>query len=283
MSRKIAAARLAAVMTVSLFTTAMPLNAGAAEAAAAPLPPADATNKTAIVRVAAGASYIRLANMLDKPTRNYVEVYGLSDQATLGSFVVDVPAKASVQFQPEKMLQTFAPVNWDQPLVLYVENGRDKQVWQHIKSYPGSSVFFDASVCTPPPHLDYVQPGNVAINVHAGSGTGYISTITVHNFSDKTGRYEAQIYDTATGQQVGATAFELKPRQSLTRSGSYYAQQAGPAAPETRDRYLNVEFVSVGDPDARIVVGHEVLDAARGYVLNLSNPCALNGGLVSAF
>jgi hypothetical protein len=264
----------------AFFAAALP--ALAADTAALPAG-AEAYTKTAITRVAAGASYIRLANLRDEPTRNYVEVYGLTDKATLGSFVVDVPAKASVQFQPETMIQTFAPVNWDQPLVLYVENGRDKQVWQHIKSYPGTGMFFDASACAAPPHMDYVQPGNVALNVFTGGLARYVSTVSIHNFSNKTGRYEARIYDAATGKKVGATAFELAPRQSLTRSGAYYAQVSDLNASVDASRYLNVEFVSVGDADARVVLSHEVMDVFNSSVLNLSNPCAIHGGFVSAF
>jgi len=103
-----------------------------------PVPPigADAYNKTAIINVEAGQSYVRLANFGAESTRNYVEIFGLADRVTLGSFVVDVPAKATVQFQPELMIHTFAPVNWDQPIALYVENGRSSQLWQHIKLQP---------------------------------------------------------------------------------------------------------------------------------------------------
>lgn len=236
--------------------------------------------KTAITGVTAGASFIRFANLRGQATRNYVEIYGLTDKATLGSFVVDVPAKATVQIQPERMIYTFAPVNWDQPVVLYVENGRDKQVWQHVKLNPATGDFSDASVCVSPPHLDYAAPGNAALDVFPGGLSRYTSTVSVHNFSDVTGRYEAHVYDAATGQQLGAVAFELPARTSFTRQGSYFAQLAALPARADESRFLNVEFVSVGNPVAKITVAHEVTDLA-GRTVNLSNPCPITGGFAT--
>lgn len=239
-----------------------------------------AYNKTAITGVTAGSSFIRFANLRSQATRNYVEIYGVTDKATLGSFVVDVPAKATIQVQPERMIFTFAPVNWNQPVVLYVENGRDKQVWQHVKFNAATGDFSEASVCVAPPHLDYTAPGNAALDVFPGGLSRYTSTVSVHNFSDFTGRYEAHVYDAATGQQLGATAFELPARQSFTKQGSYFAQLAAAAAKADDSRFLNVEFVSVGNPAAKITVGHEVTDLA-GRTVNLSNPCPITGGIAT--
>lgn len=248
-------------------------------------PGTDAYNKTAITGIVAGSSFVRFTNLRGEATRNHVEIYGLTDKQTLGSFTVDVPAKATVQIQPERMIYTFAPVNWNQPIVLYVENGRDKQVWQHLKLNAATGDFSDASVCVTPPHLDYAAPGNAALDVFPGVFPGglarYTSTVSVHNFSGFTGRYEAHVYDAATGQQLGAVAFELPARQSFIRQGSYFSQLVAAAAAKADDsRFFNVEFVSVGDPNARITVGHDVTDAS-GRTVNLSNPCPLTGGLVT--
>ncbi len=246
------------------------------------IPGAAAYNKTAITGIEAGVSFVRLANLSDAATRNYVEIYGLTEKQTLGSFTVDVPAHASVQIQPERMIYTFAPVSWNQPIVLYVENGRGKQVWQHVKLNSRTGDFYDASVCVASPHLDYVAPGNAAIDVFPGGLSRYSSTVTVHNFSDVAGRFEAHVTDAETGKAAGAVVFELGPRQSFSRSGSYFAQLAAPASGAfDESRFLNVTFVSVGDANARVVVGHEVVDSASGRTVNLSNPCPLTGGLVT--
>ncbi len=249
------------------------------------LPPEAGTyNKTAIVGIENGQSLVRLANLRDEPTRNYVDIYGLTDKATLGSFTVDVPAKASIQFMPELMIYTFAPVNWEQPVVLYVKNGRDKQVWQHVKIDARTGALYDASVCAAPPHLDYAAPGNAALNVYPGYFSRYLSTVSVHNFSDKSGNFEARITDAETGKSVGTVAFTLDPRESFIRNGIWYAGQGTRESPLDDNRYLNVEIVRVGeDTGARVVVGHEVKDLFSGQTTNLSNPCPIHGGLVSIF
>ena len=246
------------------------------------VPGAAAYNKTAITGIEAGSSFVRFANLRDAPVRNHVEIYGLADKQTLGSFVVDVPAHATIQIQPERMIYTFAPVNWNQPVVLYDENGRDKQVWQNIKLNSRTGDFYDASVCVAPPHLDYAAPGNVALDVFPGGLSRYASTVTAHNFSDVTGRFEARVTDAETGKIAGAVAFELGPRQSFSKPGSYFAQLAAPAsAAYDETRFRNVEFVSVGDVNARITVGHEVIDTSTGPMVNLSNPCPLTGGIAT--
>lgn len=136
---KIHGAFAAALMAGSLLTGVFCLSAAAQDVRTTvvdetggvitPLLGDAAYARTAITGVEAGASHIRLANIKDDTVRNYVEIYGLHDRATLGSFTVDVPAKGAVQFQPESMIFSIAPLNWDQPIVLYVENGRDKQLW----------------------------------------------------------------------------------------------------------------------------------------------------------
>lgn len=269
------------IVHLALAALLATLPAFAVEGAPALPPGSEAYNKTAITGVVPGASFIRFSNLRDEATRNYVEIYGVTDRQTLGSFVVDVPAKATVQIQPERMIFTFAPVNWNQPIVLYVENGRDKQVWQHIKLNDRTGAFSDASVCASPPHIDYVQPGNAALDVFPGGFTRFSSTVTAHNFSDKAGRFEARVFDAATGKKIGAVAFELAARQSFTRGGVNFASISDVSSPVDDSRFMNVEFVQVGDGGARLVVGHEVADIFNGATMNMSNPCSIHGGLVS--
>ena len=267
-------------LCILLCMTFAPLKAE--EAAALP-PGSEAYTKTAIIGIEAGASFIRLSNFLEQPTRNYVEVYGVADRAALGGFTVEVPAKATVQFQPEHMFETFASVNWNQPIVLYVENGRDKQVWQHIKFDNRSRIFSDAGVCASPPALSYITPGNVAIDVFTNASPRFTSEVTVHNFSDEDAHFEARVYDAATGQIASTRAFALGGRQSLTTNGLFYAPLGDRLPPADKGQFMNVEFVQVGGNGAHIVVSHEVLDSLSQTTLNLSNPCSIHGGLVSAF
>ena len=244
-----------------------------------PPPGNPAYNKTAIIGVEAGASHVRLANLRDEAVRNHVEIYGLGDRHTLGSFTLDVPAKGSVQFQPETMIESFAPLNWNQPIVLYVENGRDKQLWQHVKLR--RSGLTDASVCATPPHLDYAPVGNVALNIFAGHFSRYTSLVTAHNFSDQAGEYEVHVYDAATGSRLALSPVTIKARESFSRDGTWFASLIQTFAPADEQRPLNVEFVLKQDTGARIVVAHTVRDVFTGDAVNLSNPCAIHGGIVT--
>lgn len=238
-----------------------------------------AYNRTAIIGVEAGASHIRLANFKDETVRNYVEIYGLHDKAPIGSFTLDVPAKGSVQFQPESMIFSILPLNWNQPIVLYVENGRDKQLWQHVKFRRAGLA--DATACAAPIHIDYAPVGNVALNIFTGHFSRYNSMVSAHNFSNEDGEYEIRVYDAATGSRLAASPVTIKARETFSRGGTWFASLIQTFAPADEQRPLNVEFVRVKDNGARIVVSHAVSDVFTAASTNLSNPCAIHGGLVT--
>lgn len=93
----------------------------------------DAYRNNAIIGLDPQTSYIRLANFRDErePVRNYVEVYGLDRQKPLGRFEIDVRPKAAVQLSYRSIIG-LAGIPYDvaaaQDLVLYVQNGREKQL-----------------------------------------------------------------------------------------------------------------------------------------------------------
>ncbi|MCB2107842.1 MAG: hypothetical protein KDE14_09095 [Rhodobacteraceae bacterium] len=245
----------------------------------------DAYIKTPIIGVEAGRSLIRFANLDDTVTAtNYVEIYGLGSQATLGSFQVDVPPKASIEVRPEQMIQTFAPVDYDQPLVLYVENGRAKQLYQHVIYDAEQGSFANASACTTAPHVDYVPDGQSAINVLAGVGR-YASFVTVHNFTDVPAVFEARVYDAADGRMKGSVEIELGARESFSQSGLWYQQATGGIVigigKASQQDQINIEYAPAGpDSAARLVVAHEIYDLYRGSSTNVSNPCPIHGGII---
>jgi len=277
-------------MTTRIFTHAALLIAVAATPSFAQtrpdvaMPGGDPYSSTAIVDVVAGTSFIRLANLRDEAVTNHVEVYGLETKELLANYTVDVPAKASVQFRPDTMIQTFAPVNYDQPVVVYVENGRDKQLWQHIKYNAERGVYENASVCAYSPHPDYIPPHNVALNVAAAEVSLTPSIVTVHNFTDVAGRFEARIYDAGSGKLIGAMPVNLGPRESYRASGGWYVQQSGgfltqrPGDERAEEPQINIEYVPVApDSGARVVVSHAAYNYFLGSNVNFSVACPLTG------
>lgn len=273
--------------SISFLTTMAAFTAMTAPAQAdeAPLPGfSDPYGKTPILGYTPGASHIRLANMRDEGTvTNYITIYGLDEKQVIGTVQVDVPAKASVGIQPHLMLETFAPVNWRQPVVMYVENGREKQLWQHLKYDERTGDLEDASVCTNSPHQDYIPARQVVLNA-AVNRVGYLSSsITVHNFSDRDGVFEARMYDAGTGAYLGKTDVTLAARASFTQTGLGYYDSSdivyiqAPEAPAS----MNIEFVpKAPDAGARLAVSHRVVDYTDGDSVNLSNPCAIHGGMI---
>lgn len=252
----------------------------------APLPGfSDPYNRVPVLGYQPGRSALRLANMRDEgATTNIITIYGLDEKQVLGTVQVEVPAKASVQVQPHLLLETFAPVNWRQPVVLYIENGHAKQLWQLVKFDRREGRIEDASVCTNSPHADYIPARQVVLNAQVNR-VGYLSSrITVHNFSDRAGTFEARMSDAGTGQSLGKVEITVGAQESLTESGLWYFDHSDIVYIQAPDLpgSMNIEFVpKAPDNGARLAVQHQLLNYASGEVSNLSNPCAIHGGTIT--
>jgi hypothetical protein len=275
------------IRILSVLAAGALLLAGAAQAAEGSVEPrptpvnGDAYIKTAIVGIEKGRSGVRLANFLDEPTRNYVNLYGVAEARVLGRAEVEVPAKASLQFKPEQIPWIVtAPINWDQPLVIYVENGRQKQLWQHLQYDPSTGTLSNASICVSPPHQDYAAVDQVAINVFTSRIQRHVSLITLHNFSDADAAFEARLYDFRTGAHVGTANLEIKAHGTFSDSAQWFETEAD-FQPHGGQPYINIVFVPVNPAGgARLVVGHAMLDMTMGNAVNVSNPCSIHGGIV---
>ena len=278
--------------TISFFTTLAAFTAFTAPAHAdsqlsqLPMPGfADPYNKTPIIGYTPGESQIRLANMRDEGTvTNYISIWGQEEKRWLGSVQVDVPAKASVAVEPHLMLETFAPVNWRQPVVLYVENGREKQLWQHVRYNARTNDLSDASVCTNSPHPDYIPVRQVVLNAQVNRVGPRHSIVLVHNFSEQDAVFEAHMSDAETGHTLGKVEIPLAARETFSetalrlfdRSDIVYIR--APDLPGS----MNIEFVQKAPQDgARVAVSHWVVDYTTGETTNLSNPCAITGGMIT--
>ena len=273
---------LGSLVLISLLLFA----AGAVQAAADPA----ARARAAITNVYAGQSVIRFGNPhADMPATLDIAVYGTSDKTMLGRFQVRVPAMASVQVRPEELLQTFAPVNWDQLVVLYVQADLDGQLWHHLRRNGAAGDFADASVCT------YVQggtlpPGNLVLNAtlmhaYAGPQEPYASFISLHSLSDEATSYEARIHDAVTGELMGRVDVVLEPHGSFNQSSSWYQNNAGWYFPRPVQTHMNIVFVPKGGArrTEALVVGHTLMNVVEGDRINLSNPCPMSPSEATRF
>jgi hypothetical protein len=249
--------------------------AGSSAAASSVVEPTAVEAATPIARVSPALSYIRFANMAESGTATHsVEVYGLDSHSVLGTVQVDVPAKGSLQVRPTDMIRSLQPIELNQFVALYVRGTGPRQFWQHVKFDPRSGAFSDAGVCTKATPAADEAP--VALNVHTAAIPTYVSFVTVHNFTDIGARYQARVYNAATGAALGAATIELGPRGTFSENGLWFHNAVGLFFPGADLPHLNVEFVELGGPTgARLSVAHEVVNALTGETANLSNPCVL--------
>jgi hypothetical protein len=245
----------------------------------------DAYRNNAIIGLDSKTSYIRLANFRDsqEPVRNYVEVYSLTAQKTLGRFEIDVRSKSSIQLS-YRSIMGLAGISLDdaaaQDLVLYIQNGREKQLWQHVQYDLTTRTLNNATVCSTAPHTDYIAPHNVLMNVHSSSMPTHTSLITIHNFTDIDTTMQANIYNAASGEAIGFVPLRLPARSSFNETAAWFEDQMN-FKPTAAQYHYSIELVPTSVPQAKVVVGHVIANLTTGAGTNLSNPCALHGGIIS--
>jgi|GEM_PF-5915972 len=244
----------------------------------------DAYRNVAILGLDDETTFVRFANFRDEgPVRNYVEVYSLDEARTLGRFDLDVPAKASLQLSYLEIIgaaglnHTAASAH---DLALYVQNGREAQLWQHVQYDVRTESLLNASACSFAPAVDYIPDGNVLMNVHTTIINHIPSLITVHNFSDQAGTFEAKVYDSKTGALIGAVPFSLGARQSLNESAQWFQDQLG-FTPARHQPHINIEVSATSTPNATVLVGHVLLNTRTGVSTNMSNVCPIHGGIIT--
>lgn len=264
-------ARTTLLAATAAVTFLFPAREGFANAQTAP--------RSAITNVYAGQSTIRIANPGSTAARHEIEIYGVGDHASLGRFVLEVPAKASITFKPETMIPTFAPVNWDQFLVLYVDTAAEGQLWQHVRQYPNDGPL-NASLCGPVRALSAERP-QMAFNVLTDRAPGIASFVTLHNPSSTPLNLDARVYNASTGRLVGAFAMTVGAHETVNRSGHYFQSTAGWFFPDAAD--FNVEFVArPGESAADLIVGHSMVDLITGDRTNLADPCPVKARTTAA-
>ena len=244
-----------------------------------------AYNNNAIIGLNPQSSIVRFANFRDEreSVRNYVEVYSLTHKRVIGKFEVDVPPKASIQMNFLQITDA-ADLNMtdvaEQDLALYVQNGRAKQLYQHVQ-YNGDTRNLDnATVCTTAPHADYIAPHNVVMNAHSAAMHTTTSLISIHNFSDLNSTFQANIYDAVTGEAIGFVPITLDSREAFNESITWFEEQMN-YTPERNQYHYNIELVPTSFPHGKAVIGHIVLNTRNGSASNLSSPCALHGGIIT--
>ncbi len=272
--------------TLSFFTTMSAPAKADSLLSQLPMPGfADPYGKTPILGYTPGESQIRLANMRDQGSvTNYISIWGMDEKKWLGTVQVDVPAKASLTIEPHLMLQTFAPVNWSQPVALYVENGRERQLWQHVRAKAGSNDLQDMSVCTYSPHADYIPAGQTVLNAAISRVGPLHSLVSAHNFSEQDAVFEARLYNAETGASLGKVEIPLAARESFRNTALWLFDQADQIHTQAGETpaSINIEFVQKAPQDgARVSVAHWVMDYTTGETVNLSNPCPITGGTIT--
>jgi hypothetical protein len=244
-----------------------------------------AYNNNAIINLDPRRSYVRFANFRDQqePVRNYVSVYDTTAKRVVGSFELDVRAKAAVQLSYADIVAR-AGLRFDdaseRKLVLYVQNGRDKQLWQHVQYDVNTRNLENATVCSVAPHADYIAPHNVVMNVHSGLMKTQVSIVSLHNFGDVGTSFQANFYDAVSGQALGFVPITLESRQTFERSVAWYETEMG-LKPSASQFHYNIEIVPTSFPHGKVVTSHTVLNTEANASANLSNPCALHGGIIT--
>ena len=79
---------------------------------------------------------------------------------------------------------------------------------------------------------------------------------------------------------IGAIPLNLSARTSFNEVGTWFEEQLN-HTPQSDQYHYNIELVPTSFPHGKVVVGHAVLNPTTGGGDNLSNPCAIHGGIIT--
>jgi hypothetical protein len=245
-----------------------------------------AFRNVAILGLDPQSSFVRFGNFRDgEPVRNYVEVYSLTQGKTIGRFELNVPARGAAQLS---FLDIVSAAGLDlttastQELALYVQNGREKQVWQHVQYDARTESLVNASACSFSPEAAYIPPSNVAMNVHT-STIGHIrSLITIHNFADEARHLDVRVTDARTGQEIGVVPISLEPRSSFNEEAAWFENELG-FRPARNQYHVNIEvnLLEGSKANPNVIVAHALFNTRTEAVANLSAICSIHGGTIT--
>lgn len=243
--------------------------------------PVSTHTRAAITSVYPGQSIITFANANETEGTVNVDVYGVSDDAMLGSFQVHLAPMGSKAIRPEQALQSFARLNWDQLIVLYVSSPTAGLSWQHVRWDVTSRSLVNRTACKSGSAGEAV--GAVAwhagvTHMFTGSQTDpYASLISLHNAAEQRVTYDVRLYDAASGEVLGRTEVALGPRGSLVQSAAWFQSMSGLYFPRPNQTHVNIAFVPTGDTHGadRLVVEHTKMNVAEGATINFSTPCPI--------
>jgi len=138
----------------------------------------------------------------------------------------------------------------------------------------------DASACSVAPHVDYIPVSNAIINAHSSSIRTSVSLVTIHNFADIASSFDEKIYDAREDKLIGTVPLHLNARSSFNEAVSWFEDWLN-FTPASNQYHYNIGLVPSSFPHARLLVGHAVANLATGAGANLSNPCAIHGGIIT--
>jgi hypothetical protein len=246
-----------------------------------------AFRNVAIVGIDPGSSFVRFGNFRDDglAVRNDVEVYSVSEKRTLGRFDVTVPAKGAAQISFADVVSRagldLTEVSKHE-LAFYVQNGRSKQVYQHVQYDARTQSLVNASACSYAPAVDYVPPSNIAMNVHTSIIQHIPSHVTIHNFADTDRHLDVRVTDARTGELIGVVPISLAPRSSFNETAVWFEQQLG-WRPARNQPHINIEatLIEGNTANPNVLVAHSVFNNRNGAQANLSTVCPIHGGIIT--
>lgn len=157
------------------------------------------------------ASYVRVTNT--STSDGQVEIVFRTDGSSqiLGTWIGDVPAGASVQFDVDQMESeaNIIPVSATASYSLAVSASFSGFVQHALWNAVGGSLT-NLSSCS----SDISATGQHLGNVHTSRISGYPSTIIVQNTSDQSDTASFDVFDSATGQLVAENYSQVVPANS---------------------------------------------------------------------
>jgi len=222
-------------------------------------------------------SYIRFFNTNPDAASTFsITVVGSPSGQSYGTTTVAAPKNASIQLSLTDILSraNAAALNsGDTNYSIYMRNPDTFSAWQHVLFNDQNRFFENVTICQFFSGALHTRVIPIVGNMHTSRIGGYPSEITVHNYTNATRSYVANVFDSTTGASLGSVPLSVGANTTARLSTDSIEQQLN-FVPSASQFHMNVKLGDASSPtELTAVIGHNVINQEFNAALNMTAWC----------
>jgi hypothetical protein len=226
---------------------------------------------------AGNLSFIRFFNINAAAASTFaITVVGSPSGQSYGTTTVNAPANASIQLSLTDILtraNAGALNGGDTNYSIYMRNPDTFSAWQHVIFNTNNRFFENATICQFFSGALHTRVIPIVGNMHTSRIATYPSEITVHNYTNATRAYVADVFDSIDGTALGKVNLSVGANTTARLTTAAVEQQLN-LTPTTSQFHMNVKLGDAASTaDLTAVIGHNVINQEFNAAVNMTAWC----------